>query len=162
MCLAIPPQWKPQNPEELQTHFSAMNGETQSRLARQHSAKKQFFHLLWKILLRWFATFVLSAGMLVTFYEFERVMILDKSQKRWFNALSTGLYLTLGLNLAVCFTSYFNWRSGHLRNDILKTSQDLIANFLELTVTFLDNTRVHSKGWQLSSDGSYYQGSLIH
>ncbi|KAH0611001.1 uncharacterized protein H6S33_011428 [Morchella sextelata] len=100
---AIPPQWKPQNPEELQTHFSTMNRETQSHLARQHSAKKQFFHLLWKILLRWFATFVLSAGMLVTFYEFEKVMILDKSQKRWFNALSTGLYLTLGLNLAGSF-----------------------------------------------------------
>ncbi|KAF8545363.1 hypothetical protein BDD12DRAFT_811534 [Trichophaea hybrida] len=38
--------------------------------------------------------------MVLAFYQYEKVKILDTKAKRWFNAVSTGLYLTLGLNLA--------------------------------------------------------------
>lgn len=38
--------------------------------------------------------------MVVAFYQYEKIKILSKSKKRWFNAVTTGLYLTLGLNLA--------------------------------------------------------------
>lgn len=57
-------------------------------------------HLIGKIMLRWLASFILSVLMVVCFYQYEKVKILDRDSRRWFNALSTGLYLTLGLNLA--------------------------------------------------------------
>jgi hypothetical protein len=47
--------------------------------------------------LRWFASFVLSIGMVVCFYEYEKVKILDTYAKRWFNTVSTGLYLTVSI-----------------------------------------------------------------
>ena len=77
-----------------------MGENAQSQLARRFDPRKQFIHLLGKILLRWLASFILAAMMVVAFHEYERVKILDTKAKRWFNAVSTGLYLTLGLNLA--------------------------------------------------------------
>jgi len=38
--------------------------------------------------------------MVFAFYYYEKIKILTKADKRRFNAVSTGLYLTLGLNLA--------------------------------------------------------------
>lgn len=94
-----PPKWS-RTPTELQTHYLAMGENAQSQLARKHHPRKQFVHLLGKILLRWFVSFLLSAIMVVAFYEYEKVKILDTKAKRWFNTVKTGLYLTLGLNLA--------------------------------------------------------------
>lgn len=77
-----------------------MGENAQTQLARNHDPQKQFVHLLGKVLLRWLASFILAAMMVVAFYEYEKVKILNTTSKRWFNAVSTGLYLTLGLNLA--------------------------------------------------------------
>jgi len=77
-----------------------MGASAQKELMRNHSPSKQFIHLIGKILLRWLVSLTLAAMMVVAFYEFEKLHILNTKAKRWFNALSTGLYLTLGLNLA--------------------------------------------------------------
>ncbi|KAI5798404.1 hypothetical protein FPQ18DRAFT_254678 [Pyronema domesticum] len=101
-----PPRWnrtatfREDGTGELQTYYGTLGTDAQFQLARQFDHRKQFFHLIGKILLRWFASFVLSIGMVVCFYEYEKVKILDTYAKRWFNTVSTGLYLTLGLNLA--------------------------------------------------------------
>ncbi|KAL7269614.1 hypothetical protein RUND412_007709 [Rhizina undulata] len=98
------PEWNMlEEPGELQTQFNVMDQSTQSHLARRHAAKKQFFHLLLKVMLRWTASFILSVAMLITFYYYGEVKVLDDSQKQWFNIISTGLYLALGLNLAGSF-----------------------------------------------------------
>jgi hypothetical protein len=101
--VARPPVWSRQptfRTDDLQTHYESMGDSAQGQLARKHDSSKQFMHLIGKILLRWLASFTLAAMMVVAFYEFEKVHILNTKEKRWFNALSTGLYLTLGLNLA--------------------------------------------------------------
>lgn len=51
--------------------------------------------------MRWFVSLVLAGMMMLCFWQYEKIKILSHDQKRWFNALKTGLYLTLGLNLAV-------------------------------------------------------------
>jgi hypothetical protein len=98
ICIVEPPVWD--RTTTYQTHYDALGRTAQTQFARQHNSMRQFFHLLGKILLRWVVSFLLSVMMVVAFYEYEKVKILDKTAKRWFNALSTGLYLTLGLNLA--------------------------------------------------------------
>lgn len=40
---------------------------------------------------------MLSVAMVVAFYQYEKVKILDTKAKRWFNAVSTGLYLTASI-----------------------------------------------------------------
>lgn len=96
-----PPRWnrtatfREDGTGELQTYYGTLGTDAQFQLARQFDHRKQFFHLIGKILLRWFASFVLSIGMVVCFYEYEKVKILDTYAKRWFNTVSTGLYLTV-------------------------------------------------------------------
>jgi hypothetical protein len=43
---------------------------------------------------------LLATAMVLVFYQYEKIKILTKPQRRWFNSGSTVLYLTLGLNLA--------------------------------------------------------------
>ncbi|KAI5820553.1 hypothetical protein BZA77DRAFT_301052 [Pyronema omphalodes] len=103
---AAPPRWnrtatfREDGTGELQTYYGTLGTHAQFQLARQFDHRKQFLHLIGKILLRWFASFILSVAMVICFYEYEKVKILDTYAKRWFNTVSTGLYLTLGLNLA--------------------------------------------------------------
>ena len=63
-------------------------------MAREYNHRRQFLRLIGKILLRWLASLILSIAMVVAFYQYEKVKILDTKAKRWFNAVSTGLYLT--------------------------------------------------------------------
>jgi len=43
---------------------------------------------------------LLATAMVLVFYQFEKIKVLTRSQRRWFNFSTTMLYLTLGLNLA--------------------------------------------------------------
>ncbi|KAI5853746.1 hypothetical protein BZA05DRAFT_394569, partial [Tricharina praecox] len=94
------PTFREDGTGELQTYYQSMGPTAQGQLARRHDYRKQYAHLMGKILLRWLASFILAAAMVVAFYQYEKIKILSKSKKRWFNAVTTGLYLTLGLNLA--------------------------------------------------------------
>lgn len=98
-----PPSWNDSDddPRGLQTHFGSLDRNTQHQLARKFSYKKQFLRLTLKILFRWLVSLLLAAIMMLCFYHYEKIKILTKDQVRWFNAVKTGLYLTLGLNLAV-------------------------------------------------------------
>ena len=99
--IAAPPKWgrqttfRPDGTGELQTYFPSLGENAQSQLAREYSHRRQFLRLIGKILLRWLASLILSIAMVVAFYQYEKVKILDTKAKRWFNAVSTGLYLTV-------------------------------------------------------------------
>lgn len=76
--------------------------------------------------------------MIGVFYGYEKVHVLSKHQRRMFNLLKTGLYLTLGLNLAASLKSMailVRWRllarkRHHLEEiDFLLGLQSLIKVF---------------------------------
>lgn len=105
ICNKEPPEWGRSSTfrsdgGKLQTYYNSLGDNAQSQLARKFEPRQQFVHLLGKVLLRWFASLILAVMMVIAFYQYEKVKILDSKAKRWFNAVSTGLYLTLGLNLA--------------------------------------------------------------
>ena len=77
----------------------------QSQLAREFNHRRQFLRLIGKILLRWVASLILSIAMVIAFYQYEKVKILDTKAKRWFNAVSTGLYLTASYHWPDSFAS---------------------------------------------------------
>lgn len=85
----------------LQTKYRTIAVDVQNILARKHSRNKQFFHLLGKVLLRLLSSMILAAAMIGTFKYYETIKVLSDFQKNVFNLLSTGIYLTMGLNLAV-------------------------------------------------------------
>ncbi|KAI5808030.1 hypothetical protein DFH27DRAFT_293035 [Peziza echinospora] len=97
-----PPQWA-ESTTNLQTHLRAVNEAEQPKLARRYSRKHQFFHLLEKIAVRLLWSILLSGAMIGTFKYFEGVKVLSDTEKNVFNMLSTGIYLTIGLNLAGAF-----------------------------------------------------------
>ena len=60
-------------------------------------------HLLEKVVVRLVWSILLSGAMIGCFKYFENVKVLNDLEKNVFNVLSTMIYLTMGLNLAVCF-----------------------------------------------------------
>lgn len=54
-------------------------------------------------MVRLFNSIVLSGAMIGTFKYFEKVKVLNNLEKNVFNVMSTMIYLTMGLNLAVGF-----------------------------------------------------------
>ena len=52
-------------------------------------------------MLRFLNSLVLSGAMIGCFTYFERVKVLNNLEKNVFNVMSTMIYLTMGLNLAV-------------------------------------------------------------
>lgn len=100
-----PPQWNEDedNDRSLQTRYDPLKAGLQSQLARKHSKKHQLFHLLGKVALRLASTIILCAAMIGCFKYFETVKVLTNTEKNVFNMLSTGIYLTMGLNMAGAF-----------------------------------------------------------
>ena len=99
--LAQPPQWNVRAETNLQTHYNLLQTAEQSHLARKHQSKHQLMHLLEKVMVRFLWSILLSAAMIGCFKYFENVRILNDLEKNVFNVLSTMIYLTMGLNLAV-------------------------------------------------------------
>ena len=58
-------------------------------------------HLLEKVVVRLVWSIMLSGAMVGCFKYFENVKVLNDLEKNVFNVLSTMIYLTMGLNLAV-------------------------------------------------------------
>ena len=100
--IAQPPQWTSlERGFDLQTHCNPLRTEQQSHLARNHTYRHQLFHLLEKVALRLFWSLLLSGAMIGCFKYFDHVKVLNDLEKNVFNVLSTMIYLTMGLNLAV-------------------------------------------------------------
>ncbi|TGZ81657.1 hypothetical protein EX30DRAFT_371282 [Ascodesmis nigricans] len=136
-----PPSWNDSDddPRGLQTHFGSLDRNTQHQLARKFSYKKQFLRLTLKILFRWLVSLLLAAIMMLCFYHYEKIKILTKDQVRWFNAVKTGLYLTLGLNLAASLKGMallVRWRLLARKKHELK-EVDLILGIHSLIKVFL-------------------------
>ena len=60
-------------------------------------------------MVRLFNSVVLSGAMIGTFKYFEKVKVLNNLEKNVFNVMSTMIYLTMGLNLAVGSLSLVQW-----------------------------------------------------
>ena len=99
---AQPPVWtSPVENQTLQTQYNPLHSSEQSHLARNHRYGHQLMHLLEKVAVRLVWSILLSGAMVGCFKYFENVKILNDLEKNVFNVLSTMIYLTMGLNLAV-------------------------------------------------------------
>jgi hypothetical protein len=98
--VAAPPVWPRTSTEGLQTQYQVLGADAQGQLARYHDPRKQFWHLLGKILVRWACSVIISVAIVIAFYRYEKVKNLDTKARRWITAVTTGLYIALGLNLA--------------------------------------------------------------
>lgn len=101
-----PPQWGDDDEDQsrgLQTQYDPLKAGLQSQLARKHSKSHQFWHLLGKVMLRLASTVVLCGAMVGCFKYFENVKVITELEKNVFNIMSTGIYLTMGLNMAGAF-----------------------------------------------------------
>ena len=67
-------------------------------------------HLLEKVAVRLVWSILLSGAMVGCFKYFENVKVLNDLEKNVFNVLSTMIYLTMGLNLAVGLPPLFVYR----------------------------------------------------
>ena len=72
-------------------------------LQREFDANKQFWRLFWSGCKRFFITLTLVIFLVVTIWWFSRRRVMSNRKKRWFNAISTGLSLALGISIASGF-----------------------------------------------------------
>lgn len=76
-----------------------------NNLQRMHRPRRQLMHLLTKVFFRWMVTFILIVCQYSTMLSYERRGVLTKFDKTTFNFVKTGLYLSIGLNVAGSFKS---------------------------------------------------------
>jgi hypothetical protein len=73
---------------------------TTYQLQHDFNAAKQLRRLLWRGFVRFSCTLVAAILLTLTIFVFSRKSVINNTRKKWFNAISTGLSLTLGISIA--------------------------------------------------------------